>query len=269
MAQHQALQDTSTFIAQPNQDEPVIELGPAFDFSLKKDLPIVAGGGVAAIAGLWIMQEGHPLTEADIAVLDPNDVSAFDRGATRQFRGNDANMSDYLLTFSMLTPLSVLASRSVRKEFGPVLVMYAETGILIGGLTSISKGLFDRKRPYNYNSEVPIAHKLSVDAHHSFFSGHVSTSAAFTFLTAYMVNRYAERPVWKWVAWSGAVVIPGTIGYWRYTSGNHFPTDLLVGYLIGGGTGILIPYLHKAQLPEDVALQVYPVSYGMGVTITF
>lgn len=262
------VQDSVSSEVAPFQD-PVLDPGPAFRFSLKKDLPIMAGSGLSAVAGLWLMEQVEPLTEAEVAALDPNDISAFDRGATRQYRFTDANLSDYLLTFSALSPLSVLASRSVRKEFGPVLVMYVETAAMVGGLTSISKGLFKRKRPYNYNPEVRLSDKLSVDARHSFFSGHVSTSAAFCFLTAYMVDRYAEQPGWKWVAWSGAVLVPGTVGYWRYTSGKHFPTDIIVGYLIGGGTGILIPYLHREQLPDDVALQVYPVPYGMGLSLTF
>jgi membrane-associated phospholipid phosphatase len=269
LAQRNTLPDTSIYKEQSQQEQLILEPGPAFEFSLEKDLPIMAGSAVSALAGLWLMEQVAPLTEADIAALNPDDISAFDKGATRQYRFNDANLSDYLLTFSALTPLTVLASRPIRKEFGTVLVMYIETAAMVGGLTSISKGLFKRKRPYNYNPEVPMADKLSVDARHSFFSGHVSTSAAFTFLTAYMVNRYAERPVWKWVAWSGAVVVPGTIGYWRYTSGKHFPTDILVGYLLGGGTGILVPYLHRGQLPDEVALDIYPVPYGVGLTLTF
>lgn len=263
-----AEQDSVSFEVASFQD-PVSEPGPAFEFSLKKDLPIMGGSALSAFAGFWLMEQVPPLTEADIATLDPNDINGFDRGATQQYRYQDANLSDYLLSFSALTPFSVLAFRPVRKKIGPVLVMYIETAALAGGLTSISKGVFKRKRPYNYNPEVRLSEKLSIGARHSFFSGHVSTSAAFCFLTAYMVDRYAERSGWKWAAWSGAVLVPGTIGYWRYTSGKHFPTDILLGYIIGGSTGILIPYLHKAQLPKEVSLQVYPLPYGMGMNLTF
>lgn len=271
MAQQTFVEEDSASLKTGTFQDPLQELdpGPAFEFSLKKDLPIMGGSALSAIAGLWLMEQVPRLTEADIAALNPDDINAFDRRATRQYRYQDANLSDHLLTLSILSPLSVLASRPVRKEFGPVLVMYIETGAMIGGLTSISKGLFRRKRPYNYHPEVPLSEKLSRDARHSFFSGHVSTSAAFCFLTAYMVDRYAERPGWKWAAWSGAVLVPATVGYWRYTSGKHFPTDILVGYLIGGGTGVLIPYLHRAQLPEEVSIQVYPVAYGMGMSLTF
>lgn len=240
-----------------------------FEFSLKKDLPILAGSGAMTLGGILLMESVDPLTEAQVAVLNPNSINAFDRGATRQYRVNTANLSDYLLTLSAITPFSVLASRSVRKEFAPVIVMYFETAALAGGLTSISKGLFKRKRPYAYNPDALIAERLSLDARHSFFSGHVSTSASFCFLTAYMVNRYAEKPGWKWAAWSGAALIPGTIGLWRYTSGKHFPTDIIAGYLVGAGAGILIPYLHRWQLPPDVTLNVQPVPYGLLMNLTF
>ena len=263
------LEVDSTYASEEASQEPLLDPGPVFEFSLKKDLPILAGSGLAAAGGYLLMESVDPLTEAQIAALDPADVNALDRGATRQYRDSDAQLSDILLTASAIVPFSVLASRSVRQEFGPVLIMYAETAAMIGGLTSISKGLFMRKRPYNYNHNVPMAEKLSLDARHSFFSGHVSTSAAFCFLTAYMVDRYADKPGWKWAAWSGAVLVPGTVGYWRYTSGKHFPTDILVGYVLGAGTGLLIPYLHRYQLPEDVALNIQPMPNGMRLTLNF
>ena len=249
--------------------EPQRIRNPVFDFSLKKDLPILAGSGLAAAGGYLLMESVEPLTEAQIDALDPANVNAFDRGATRQYRDADAQLSDILLMASAIAPFSVLASKSVRHEVGPVLIMYIETAAMVGGLTSISKGLFMRKRPYSYNPNVPLNEKLTLDARHSFFSGHVSTSAAFCFLTAYMVDRYADRPAWKWVGWSGAALIPATVGYWRYTSGKHFPTDILVGYVMGAGTGLLIPYLHRYQLPEDVTLNVQPLPAGMRLTLNF
>lgn len=266
---------SSSTVAQAERPETLLQNkqrttpNPVFVFSLQKDLPILAGSGAMAIGGILLMEEVTPLNEADLAALDPSSVNAFDRGATRQYRVGDGNISDYLLTLGAVSPLSVLASKGVRREFAPILVMYVETAALVGGLTSISKGFFKRKRPFAYNPNALMSDRLSTDARHSFFSGHVSTSAAFCFFTAYMVNRYAEQPGWKLAGWTGAVLIPGTIGYLRYTSGNHFPTDILVGYIIGAGTGILIPSIHRWQLPEDVAFHVQPVPSGVLMTLTF
>lgn len=242
---------------------------PVFIFSLKKDLPVVVGSGAMAIGGTLLKYSVPPLTEAQLAALDPASVNAFDRVAIEQYRVADAKLSDYLLLASYAAPFSVLASRSVRQEFGPVLIMYAETAALIGGLTGLSKGLFKRNRPFTYNPDALMADRLSQGARHSFFSGHVSNSAAFSFFTAYMVNRYAQRPAWKVVAWAGAAIIPGTIGYWRYTSGKHYPSDILTGYLVGAGTGILIPYLHQWKQPNDVSFNLQPLPSGVLITVAF
>lgn len=245
------------------------EPDPVFVFSLKKDLPIVIGTSAMAIGGTLLKYSVKPLTESDLATLNPNSVNVIDRRAIGHYRFENAHLSDYLLYVSYLAPFSVLAASSVRQEFTSVLMMYAETASFVAGITGISKGLVKRNRPFTYNPDALLADKLSIGARHSFFSGHVSNSAAFCFFTAYMVNKYAERPGWKTAAWSGAVIIPGTIGYLRYTSGKHFPSDIIAGYIIGAGTGILIPYIHQWKPSEDVSFKVQPLPSGVFMTLTF
>lgn len=262
-ADHNFNTETST------SKEKKLDPGPAFEFSLKKDLPIVAGSAALGITGLYLIAKTDPLTEEQVGQLDPASISPFNRGATRQYRQSDERLSDYMFVVSALAPFSVFASPDVRKEFTPVIVMYFETAVLTRGLTSITKGLVLRSRPFTYNPNVPLGEKLTEDARHSFFSGHVSATSSFCFLTAYMVDRYAKQPGWKWAAWTGAVVIPGAVGYWRYTSGNHFPTDILAGYLIGAGSGLLVPYLHRTQLPESTTLNIQPLPNGIYMSLTF
>ncbi|AHM62811.1 membrane-associated phospholipid phosphatase [Flammeovirgaceae bacterium 311] len=89
------------------------------------------------------------------------------------------------------------------------------------------------------------------------------------YLTAYMVNRYAENPAWRWAALSGAAVIPGAIAVWRYTSGKHFPTDVITGYVVGAGVGLLVPHIHRKHLPKNMSLNIQPTSYGSHAALTF
>lgn len=242
---------------------------PTFAFKPKKDIPILVGSAALATYGFILKAKVPRLTEAQLATLDPNDINSFDRGAVDNLRELDSHLSDYLLLFSGVAPFSVLASRTIRPEATAIAVMYFETASLTGGFINLSKGLFKRKRPYVYNPNADLSDRTKVSARHSFFSGHVATSASFMYLTAYMVNRYADRPVWKWVAWSGAAIVPGTIAYWRYTSGKHFPTDVITGYIVGAGTGLLIPWLHRRQLPEDMTLHVQPIPNGIYLSLTF
>jgi membrane-associated phospholipid phosphatase len=242
---------------------------PRFEFKAKKDLPILAGGAAMAIGGFILKARVPQLTETQLAALDPNSINSFDRGAVDNIRDLDSHLSDIVLGVSAIAPFSVLASRSIRQESLAVMVMYMETAALTGGLTNLSKGLFRRKRPYVYNPDALLKDRTKVSARHSFWSGHVATSASFMYLTAYMVDRYADRPGWKWAAWSGAVVIPGTIAVWRYTSGKHFPTDVLAGYAVGAGVGLLIPMIHRKQLPKDMTLNIQPTPYGVHAALTF
>ena len=126
--------------------------------------------------------------------------------------------------------------------------MYAETLALAGGLASLSKHTIRRNRPYVYNSDASKDEKHSFSAHHSFFSGHEANSSAVCFLTASLVNYYTKRQELKWAAWAGALVISCAMGYMRYASGKHYLSDVLTGYIIGAGTGIWVPLIHKNQL---------------------
>lgn len=127
--------------------------------------------------------------------------------------------------------------------------LYVETLALAGGLAAMSKGLIRRNRPYVYKPNSK-ADKDDYSAHHSFFSGHEANSAALCFLTAYLIEHYANQQEWKGAAWIGAFIFSGTVGYFRYSSGKHYLSDILAGTLIGAGSGLLVPHIHRSQLPE-------------------
>jgi membrane-associated phospholipid phosphatase len=50
-----------------------------------------------------------------------------------------------------------------------------------------------------------------------------------------------------------------TIGYFRFESGKHFPTDIITGAVVGGGIGFIIPYLHRTSKKN---LSLIPASTG-------
>lgn len=49
----------------------------------------------------------------------------------------------------------------------------------------------------------------------------------------------------KFLIYGLAAIPPALIGYFRYKAGKHFPSDIIVGYVVGAVGGILIPHLHK------------------------
>ncbi|MFA0964387.1 phosphatase PAP2 family protein [Roseivirga sp. BDSF3-8] len=222
-----------------------------FDLDKKKDGSLILGGAALFIGGEIAKRQVETFSQAEIDALDPASVNAFDRGATRQSGTHDDLVSTVVVLASGLAPLSVFTSEEGRRDFYPVAFMYGETVLLVNGAIGMAKGLAHRTRPYVYNpsSDEP---KDIRDARYSFFSGHTANAAAVCFLTASLVQEYSQRDLWKWVAWSGAVVVPGAVGVLRYTSGMHFPTDIITGYAVGAGVGLLVPYLHRKALPEGL-----------------
>ncbi len=221
-----------------------------YDFKWKRDVPIFVGGIGLIIAGETVKNNVPVFTEAQINALNADDIGSFDQSAIDNDISVSANYSDIGLGISALTPFALFAFRPVRQEFFPVLMTITETALTINGLTSLSKGAFKRARPFTYNSDVALSKKLTVNARHSFFSGHTANAAAYSFMTAHLIDRYTKRKWVRTIAWSTAIVLPATVGYLRYAAGKHFPTDVIVGYAVGAGVGLLIPQLHRAQLPE-------------------
>jgi hypothetical protein len=93
----------------------------------------------------------------------------------------------------------------------------------------------DRPRPFvTYPKDIT---KYSKAGSHSFPSGH--TSMAFNVATAVTLC----YP--KWYVYVPAYLWAGSVGYSRMYLGVHYPSDVLVGALIGSGTAILTEYGRK------------------------
>ncbi len=89
-------------------------------------------------------------------------------------------------------------------------------------LNDVFKILFNDPRPYWYSTDV------KAYANESSFgipSGHSQTAVAVWGMIAYYVNR-----PWAWIA---SIAVIFMIGLSRLYLGVHFPTDVLVGWLIG------------------------------------
>ena len=131
------------------------------------------------------------------------------------------------------------------------------------GITSSFKGGVKRILPYAYNPDVPVDKKTNKKSRRAFFSGHASNTAALSFFTASVVLKYSQNQTVKALVWTGAIFLPAVTGYFRYTSGQHFPTDVITGYIVGASIGYLIPKLHENK-PNSENLGGLSYSIGPG-----
>lgn len=219
-----------------------------YEFKRRLDISLGMVTIGAGTASFFLQKKKSVLTEESISQLSIMDINRFDRSAAKRSWNERINLSsDIGLMFAIASPALLLIDKKMRNEAKVIVPMWLETFALTQALTSMTKELVQRERPYTYNPDAPLEEKLKKDARSSFFSGHTSQTAANAFFTAKVFSDLNPNSKWKPLVWTGAVALPLTVGALRYSGGKHFFTDILVGYAIGAAVGILVPHLHQAK----------------------
>ncbi|MBN1633400.1 MAG: phosphatase PAP2 family protein [Ignavibacteria bacterium] len=152
-----------------------------------------------------------------------------------------------VLPVTIITPLTLFTVSRINNnsydENSSILLTLSE--ITSTASTFLVKNIFKRKRPFQELKKV----KHSIDDEkfldsYSFPSGH--TSLTFSFATS-LTLRYSDKPVLVAGMYSYAFVV--SLG--RVYLGNHYPSDVLGGMLLGSGSAILIYSLR----PEIISLK--------------
>ena len=219
--------------------------------SWEKDGWIFATGSALSITGLILKGNTDPLSTQEIAGLSREDINWLDKGAIYNWDEKVSDISDWLVTATIVSPLTLFLSKDIRKDFQTVGIMYLETLLLTSSIRSITKGFISRNRPYVYYPDAPMEKKLDVEAKRSFFSGHTATAFSTTLFMASVYSEYYPRSKYKSYIWGGAILFSSLVGYYRYEAGKHYPTDILTGAIIGSTVGLLIPYIHKNDIKES------------------
>ncbi len=242
---------------------------PPYSLDLKKELAISGVGGALLVTSLILRQNLDPLTEEEVASLDPMDVPAFDRGTITTKKAVTAG--DLFLFGSFFFPFTFASHEETKKDIETLAVMTGEVFVFQMGLNFMVKVLTQRVRPYCYDENTPLPEKTTVHAKLSFYSGHTSTAAAMSFFVAKVFSDYLSSPSTKFIIWTSAAIYPLFTGFLRLGSGSHFRTDIIAGYITGALIGYLIPVLHKSKLKENLTIHsVFSNDHiALGVRCTF
>lgn len=242
-----------------------------YELSWKKDGTILGTAVGGQLAAIYLFANNDRLTIEDVNSLDKNDIwPSFDKVATGYNSTAARFSSDVLLYTSLGAPFLYLMDKEAKSGFLEIGVMTAEVFFVNAVTTSFAKEFSKRTRPYAYNLEVDNEEKTKLHARLSFYSGHTSTVAAMTFFSAKVFNDYYPKSKWKPVIWSIAALYPAATGYLRVAGGQHFPTDVITGYVAGGLIGYFIPHFHKKKDKTDkVGFSIYPGINSVGFTMTW
>ena len=234
-----------------------------FKLDIRTDLTLLGTSVGSCIWAYAVNQRLQEVSQTDLANISTSDINALDRGLALSYSQNAQLASDVGFFAALALPGLFLSKKVNRSEYGRILVMGTEAGLLTTGLTFLAKGSSQRLRPYAYNGTVPISSKLDKDTRRSFFSGHTSLSACASFFTAYTLTQYNLKSWQKTVVWTSAITIPAFVGAMRVQGGKHFVTDVLAGYAAGALVGFGIPYLHKI---EKAAFSLSTSYNGLSIT---
>ncbi|MFT7032054.1 MAG: membrane-associated phospholipid phosphatase [Cyclobacteriaceae bacterium] len=222
-----------------------------YTLSLKQEVPFIITSALSLSAGFIAQAANNErfLNIGEINQLNKQGIFSFDRSAVGNNSEKAATYSDFFKFSMTLLPIYFVSNHHTKEDIWPLVAMSLEVLSTTYGLTNLAKNVVRRPRPFNYNDEVPLEKKLTPDAKRSFFSGHTSNTAAFTFFMAKVVTDYHPnmKKGLKTAMWGGAVLIPATTAYLRVKAGRHFPTDVIAGYVTGALVGFLIPHLHKKK----------------------
>jgi len=233
------------------------------------DMTLTGLGLTSAATGFILGNQVKPLAIPAIAALDRSTVFPIDRQATYWNSRQAGQASDVFMYAGEAVPFLLMALPAARKEAGVLSLMYAETMLLNGGLTLLTKNLVLRTRPYGYNPGASLAAKQSRDTRKSFFSGHTSASAAGCFFAAKVWSDFHRESRWEPLVWGLAATLPAVTGFLRMRAGKHFFTDVATGYVVGAAIGWLVPTLHYNGRFQKTGLSIYGSAQGLGLVCTY
>lgn len=206
-----------------------------------------------------------------LAGLRKENIPSFDRWAVRHSDKAD-EVSNYAFYGAMPYPVVLFLDKDIRRDAGRVSGLYWEAMAITGLLYTGGDYFIDRYRPETYDESKPFGDRQSGNEKNSFFAGHVALVATSTFFTASVYDIYHPTSKLKWGFYGVAAVATGATIYLRHAAGKHFPSDLLVGTIIGMGSGMLVPRLHRYKANKRTGWNFSPTignGYGVAATLRF
>jgi membrane-associated phospholipid phosphatase len=237
------------------------ETASPYQIRWRTEVSVLALSGIASLAPEVFRRD----LGSDACPCDRGGINSLDRGTA----GRDSKSADRASTVAAglliaapfaLDAIEVHRGGGERSDFTSDAVVILESVAVTTAITQVVKAAVRRPRPFLYDRPAGDPALIEKDSYRSFFSLH--TSAAFAAGISYartFALRHPQSPS-RWAVYGAAVAGGGAVAALRVSAGQHFPTDVIAGALVGAGTGFAIPELHRRE--GGVRVSVIPRGDG-------
>jgi membrane-associated phospholipid phosphatase len=255
-----------------------------FNLKRKIDLPVTIAATALIIGGFAIKTLKPSIDSFDLANPDVSKIPSFDLSAIHQANPGYQTASDILEYTAVALPFLAFVDKRVSGHAPQIIAMYFETLAIDFAAYNVTTALVNRSRPLTYNTDthheeingidsivpdVPLSSKEKGNVLESFFSGHTCNAATATFFGARVFTDLRPHSALVPFVWVAAAGVPAFTAFSRYKAGKHFPSDVVVGYLVGASIGYFVPQLHKYDYLEHLSLSPSFDNKGVVMTYTF
>jgi membrane-associated phospholipid phosphatase len=230
--------------------EAVYELRPELD------IPVMAVSGL--LGASYVLSSG--LAPAHCAPLCPRaDLMAFDRPVAGWF-DRDARLASDVAVWLTLSAGGLTAAL----DGGLTHLVVAVQAVLVSSAITVTTTMAVRRpRPLLYGERAPLEERTAGRGSLSFPSGHTGNAFAATLAIFHGMRARDPDSALPWVALGVGLALSSTVAAGRVLAGDHFPSDVLAGAVIGASIGWIVPELHRAG--SDIALVADAQSQGISI----
>lgn len=236
-----------------------------FDVSWSLDLPLTLGTSVAAVVGQCL----YSGMDVDENIKSRSDLLPWDR----PFAGRYSEMPDLISHYAGALAVVPVAWAGVAlyrgdmaaREFGAFSLMFVQALSLANGINLAVRALKVWPRPYIYAESGAGAEKAADaegEAYGSFFSGHAASAFTVAVFTGAFFSKIYPNSPYKSLVWVSSLSLAGLVGVLRIAAGKHYPSDVLVGALVGAGVSAAILKIHSKKC-KNVSFWAIPGSVGV------
>ena len=185
-------------------------------------------------------------------------------------------VNTYLVATSPLLPFDLPVAVFVQSfPWGPLVYVFDAINftagywqIAVGALAILGMFLFERRAGYlmaigsvsslldnliklamtRQRPTADLVHILTPAPGYSYPSGHAVFFTWLSFMVAFALAPHV-RPRWRWTLWTGAAFVIVCACLARVWAGDHWPSDVAGGFLLGLGWSAFVMWLPERWLP--------------------